>query len=214
MKKNILIMIGMLGFCLTGVFGLSIDDFEKLDFPGNVVTQVGSAVNVTGTGYYPQGVTGVLKKEAVSPKNFEFEVSIDRVTGGSDTWYSFCLMNKKAFFDINDASRGEGLVVLMRPTRSGSSFTVQPHLLSLETNGFFEQKSNYPLFILPPLGTKFKVSLQKSSDGYTLTINGVQIADKLEWLKGLYPNDKAWFSFSACDMAKKRLRFTLYSIKG
>ncbi len=211
--KRLIGSLFLAGLLAVPAAALSTDEFERLDYPGNVVTAKGDAVNVTGTGYYPQGVTGVLYKKAVNLKNFEFEVSIDRLTGGSDTWYAFTLMNKPAYFDINDATKGEGLVVLIRPSRLGTAYTVQPHVLSLETIGFFEQRSNFPGFTLPAVGTKFKVSLKKSAAGYDLTINGVKVADSLDWLNGLYPDEAAWFSFSACDMQKKRLRFTLYSVK-
>lgn len=167
------------------------------------VTQNGDALEIEGTGYYPQACTGAM----LGTVDMSQEVSVDFVIekmvglqGQADSWFSFGLFNKKVYMDINDASKTEGIVFLIRPTSTGASFGA----FSLIEGGTFGSTYKQENIVIDNFKAgeagNFTIAPDEAK-GYKVTLNGQEIDLDLTWLKdaAVYADNQAYLSVSLSD---------------
>ena len=184
-------------------------DWNNLGPGATTITQVGSTITVAGVGQYTK--MGALYNKPVDLKNFSFEVSFDQWGASADQWFGLSLMNQKNLFDLGDPTKGEGLVILMRP-QGDTACAVITHSLT-KANGLQEKKT-FNGIALPTTGSKFKIEFTKENDTYVCTINGTKLDDDFSYLSGLFTNDAAYFGLCGNDSQGSQMKYTLYTING
>lgn len=164
-------------------------DWEQL--PGNPVdgtakpsivnlTSRGLEVTYTGGEYQPGGNNaGVMYKKPVNINGFSVTFTIDKKPGnynlqntGVDAWVSLCLLNKAdKYFNVNNASQSQGIVILIRAMDGPKTYFDIRQL----TNSW----STAPRMGLEHPGdmqSTYTVSFSKNADGaYDISINGQKV---------------------------------------
>lgn len=177
---------------------------------------VNDGIRVTSHTWYPAN-NGILYNEPVDLDGFSFEVTIHELAGhfddGVDIWYAAALTNKKAYFDIDDPTQGSGVVMLLRAWSDGSGRVVFASLLEGEPYAM-----RMPMGKMPSLKPGETYRFELAVDDYLgliMYVDGVQVLDgglemDLSWLKGVFSDDKAFFSFSSAGASETE--FTMHKI--
>lgn len=181
----------------------------------SAVADGAGGIDISGQGSYASGegsAAGVVSQQAVDWKSFTAEFEVTTVAGwgseGADHWFNFNLLNKPAFFSLDNAKQAQGLVVLMRPYDQ-EQIDIEAYLLS-EGSGFMGLGASRVSW-----SNTLKVELKANGDVAELSVNGQPIeADLSNIPDSLFDNGQAYFSSGASTQGEAKFGYVLKSVNG
>ena len=227
MKKKaiVFVVICLLLFNFT-VSAANFSDWINVQKSGDTnctVTQSGKNVVFSGAGYYPTANTGVIYNNAIDPTNVSIEFTMDKFpafygAGGSDCWISVGIFNSKAYMDITNTAKTQGIVFLFRPVSDGSVYIEIMSLLNGETFGTHKTDLTFPSF---KNGGSYKFELKADAQsGYAGYINGSRLKATdgsdvdMTWLNGVYTANTGYIALSVSDVNKKAMQISIKGVNG
>ncbi|MDD6200353.1 MAG: hypothetical protein PUB93_03685 [Firmicutes bacterium] len=141
----------------------------------------GLTITYTGGEYIAGGTnSGVMYALPVDINNFSVEFTVTKradyydttlADRGCDSWISLCLLNQPdKYFNIKKAGSSQGIVTLIRPTKTHTAFEVNE--LTNSWAGASRAAYEFP----GDMATSFKVEIKKGNDGvYDYIVNGVTV---------------------------------------
>lgn len=146
-----------------------------------VIGDNGLTITYTGGEYTAGGTnSGVMYALPVDISNFSVEFTVTKradyydttlADRGCDSWISLCLLNQPdAYFNTKKAGQSQGIVTLIRPTKTYTAFEVNQ--LTNAWNGASRACYEFP----GDMVNSFKVEIKKGDDGvYDYIVNGVTV---------------------------------------
>ena len=221
MKKTGAMAVLLAGMLCFQVSAASFADWLNVGQSNSKVTQSGDSVVVEGEGYYPAKSNGVLLAEPVSLKDgVSIEFVPDVLPGladdGADSWISVGLFNRKAYMDITNPAKSAGLVILIRPTRTGAN--ISTHSL-LEGQNFSQNTQTMQVTDFKA-GQPYKLELKPDeANGFAFYWNNRRLdtvsgtAPDFVWLKDAKILDEnAYLAFSMSDSTDTKFKATITKV--
>lgn len=223
MKRKLSLTV-VLSFILL-VFNFSasaytIEDWINVGGSNCTVTESGSTVVVEGTGYYPNANTGVIYAKEIDVSDVSIEFEINEICGkendGFDSWISLGIFTKKAYMDITNPAKTEGIVLLIRPNNTGGA---RVQYMSLIEGQSFGSKGNGTVAEFDEGNTYTLAFKSDDTAGYALYINNEKImhlgaAADLNFLNDVFDTGKGYLALSMSDNQDTNMKITITKLNG
>lgn len=212
MKKHVLLPLAVAMMFVVSVSATTAGDWSTV-VTGTAVkenpVQVGTGIQGTNKGYYPQNNSGTHLNKAVDLTDFKVDVKIDKlVTTDTDSWMGPSILNTGAYFDTTDPDQGQGLVMLIRPKGDGSAECgIYSHVSG---NSFGSLSDTVTLNEFKEGGT-YSFEFKLTDKGLDIKMNNQDLGTSSWLTKDIFKNNQGYFTFSASDSEAKSGDGTVFS---
>jgi hypothetical protein len=203
------------------IFAYEFTDWINVGGNNCIVSQKGNTVVFEGIGYYPNANVGVIYADQVDVNNTSIEFYIDKICGkedsGYDSWISLGIFTKKAYMDISNPAKTAGIVLLIRPNKSGGA---RVNYYSLLEGQAFGSKKGDGIINKFDQGNTYKLEFKSDAkSGYALYVNNEKITYQgnladLNYLKGIYTDNKGYIALSMSDNKDTNMKLTITKLGG